>query len=232
MDEMSEKSGARLAIWGCSGCLLIIGVVILFGVWLVSRTGLARIPVFSSGYEAPEPTRVVESNGAVADVASVLKDSLSISYAKKEATVVLSDEVMTGLIQSMDELGKAGDLPVDFGGAQIAALESGALEVFMPLDLDAILGRPDDGQTSAITVALVPSIEEGELDFELDRIRVGRLTIPLSMVEKRVDASLEEFLKGAFGDLSESVELKSIEVGDGEIVLTGSLDVGSLNLLR
>ncbi len=232
MAEVEEKPVPKFALWGCGGCIGLLIVVVLLFAWLIARTGFVSVPVFSKAYNTPEPTRVVEPGPVVSDVADVLKDSLSISYAEKSANVALSDVMLTGLVRSLDGFVDEGDISFasafDLSNAQVAALESGSLEIFVPFDIDELLGREDDGRESAITMEITPLITDGELGLEINRMRIGRLSLPVGLFDEKVDASLAGFLDNAFGDVKDSIQLQDIEISEGEIVISGALDMGML----
>ncbi|MFH1078073.1 MAG: hypothetical protein V1745_02185 [Patescibacteria group bacterium] len=157
-----------------AGFVLAVLMLIAF---LVAKTGIIEIPIFSWFYEGPEPVRYVESTPITADAFRVLVSSRLIAKAAKRETlppytIRVTEQEMTGGLNSVIYRALR-DQEWKTSMVQLAATP-GFLE---------FLGKFQHGPLHVDTrVRFRPVVEKGGIRFEPIDIRVGDYPIHPSIV--------------------------------------------------
>ena len=202
-----------------ASCFLIIiitfFIIALAGAYVLARTGLVEIPGFSWARVIVEPTRIVEvatstsANEVAGDVLKEIKQQWSAG--SETATVTLSEEVMTALIQERAQVfAKEQDLELISG--QVVALDD-QLEFFGKVKKDQFV-------LDAIIHASPEVLEEGGMRIHILDANIGSLPIAptaLTSLEKEIPADV---LQKALGEDIGDVEIVGVEIVDGQVSVT------------
>lgn len=189
--------------------LIVIAVLLLIG---VAKTGLFKIPILSSLYKGPEPTRLVEA-GVMEPEAFIDQISASVSAAVQR--------------------GERGPYTVPFSEAELTAAVRGGLadvirEEQVIVERPQIVVTPEyieasgkfytDKATVDMLIQFVPVIEENELRFDISKAYLGDIPISPDLAH-----SMESLLFtrdfGAWSVNVGSVSLQDVNLKDGELEL-------------
>ncbi len=211
-----QKKGTKIAIGATIGCAALVIVFFLILLWGVARTGLVRVPVFSLGFEAPEPSRVVEVTDASESIEDILTKSLTSSIASGNLTLTLTDSMLTSLLRTSFENEEVPEF-LDPTRAQVAALSDGSLELYIPL-------QNQDLKTAAI-IQVVPSIgSDGQATVEIERLSIGKLNAPGISNSGELELFVEGFLDDLLDDAQDVGKVKSIKVEEGVVHISGEIN--------
>ena len=192
--------------------------------WVVASTGFIKVPVFTSfAYERPVPVRYVEPGtpiGVVVDeaVKTILTKRLQAGNGilnDSSVTVVLKEEYFTSTFKTMLEQSSIGLF--DQVKAQVAILEDGEIELFIPFK-DSKLG-------SAVTVVLDMHVLDKKINVEYKEMRTGSLKMPKWLSALVLQPFVDTYVPVLNNALSKYTYIDNIEYKTGEMVLTGTLDV-------
>ncbi len=157
---------------------IVFVVLCAFG-FLIAKTGLAQVPVFSRFYRGPQPTRVVEApKTTVADFRDLLgkrlflaqlsspqADTVSVSVSETELTSVLQDAITQAV------------------AGQEARVEHVQLVVLDDqIELVALIRR--SGVRADVLVRFKPKIEGSAVVFEPSFFQLGDFSLPVSFAEQ------------------------------------------------
>lgn len=204
---------------GCGGVLVLLLLLIVLLAWQVSRTGLVAVPLFSLGYTPPTPTRTVTPTAPQTLAVELASTFARGSLRDGRVELVLSEELMTALVQANASafLDVAGW--VDLTHAQVAVLDDG-VELFVPI-------RTTNRQT-AIFLYMTPDMDtSGNIVFLEPRIVIGRLPIGLRRVAQRLVEPLNEELDRQLNALHAPIMIEDILLSEGVVTLT--IRVGKVN---
>jgi hypothetical protein len=159
----------------CLGCLtvyvIVFGIPLLLAVVTLARTGLYRIPVFSSLFYRPVAAVRPVPPLAGFDSELIWKQaiaSMSFHAPSSTATITFSEEELTTMVRdSLDEA--AGSLPFDIEQPQMAVQPDG-LELFFYV--------PRGERLVPVAVQLKAGVTRGAFTLDLQRIVVGSATVP------------------------------------------------------
>ncbi len=194
-------------------CCLVF-LFLIFGLGLISiaaiaKTGIWQIPLFSDiFYKIPSPDRLIEVKpqdintfAAGLKLKSLLNGVVSLEISEKELTFILQELLTTGTDPY-------------FASNLQANIFSDRIEVF------GLLLKPIK---TNLTLKIKPQVVSNHLDFEIQEIKAGDLSIPPAFIKPVLDI----FLKGALSKLNEKLsqfgEIQGLELADGKIVITGKL---------
>ena len=214
---------------GCfSYVMFFLGVGVLFigwFLWTVASTGLVRIPVFSRlAFREPTPTHIVEPS--LVDPASWFSNVLvgeitrssKLGSIGRNLSITIPEGVLTTFVRASDVSSlSAKEIPLDFSRVQVATVD-GTLEVFLPIK----------DSTTAVTVQVTPSFEEGELKIVVDALRVGSWGVPKFVLRGALDQALDVGVGDIQASLEKFMTIQKISVSDFGLVLTGVAASGAL----
>jgi hypothetical protein len=217
MDSIDHhKKGTRIAIGATIGCVGIVIVFMIILLWGISRTGLVRVPVFSLGFEAPEPTRIVEPTNFTESLEDIFTESLKASLTTGELTLSLTDSMLTSLLRETFENEEVPEF-LDPTSAQVAALSDGSLELYVPLQNKEL-------KTAAI-IQVIPSIDSnGQAVVEIERLSIGKLNAPGVSHSAELEVFVSDFIDGMLQESQEMGRIKSIKVEEGVLHISGEMN--------
>lgn len=208
----------RAKLKSCFGCLLLWLIMLLVGtslaLYLVSETGLIRVPFFSRFYAEPRPVRIVTPSNTPVEQAFTRELQGAQAQARRSGTasivITLREEDLTRSLQDFAETNRELFLP----DAQLAVLE-GSLELFVPIKVR--------GRRSIIRVRVLPELVAGELGFRVQKAQIGELAI----WHRLLDAAVENAFGPQLAEINrlahETMSLESIVLRPGTIEITGSV---------
>ncbi len=92
-------------------------------------------------------------------------------------------------------------------------LRQGEIQLFATLDRGILRAN--------ILMGITPTIDpDGSLSFEVTSADFGPVPMP-DMLKNSVSAAISEAFAGSLGPLATGIEIKSIDISDGEMTLTG-----------
>jgi len=223
---------------GCKFCCLSLVVVFIllvsFILAILARTGLYDIPVFSSiFYKTPKPTReVLVELQNIKSLESILNKRLEEQIMRQVSPfeiiggtipdkdisldLVLSEEELTGFLRSyQDQTKEAG---FDIKNPQIVVTEE-EVEFFTEVI------KP---KKTYLTVAFRPEINDRDIDFEITRLRLGNLSLPGFLLDFITKNYLESKIDEATSNIPKEIEIDSINLQDGNLVIKSFVDLREL----
>ncbi len=214
MDQEKKLSGGKIALGACGGCivLIIVGAIILF--LMVSKTGLI-------GNKTPdaEPTRVVDATKVNLDQVEVdLTSQILRALGGGDVEVRITEEMITAFMR--DNLGaEAQQEGIDIARTQVAILEEGSLEIFMPLDVN--------GKATSLTITVAPSISDGSLKMDVVQVRLGTLKAP-GFLTDIPEGLINDAIAEQLAQLDEKITLTALDFESGALTLTGSVNIDQI----
>ncbi|MBI2476760.1 hypothetical protein HYV72_01165 [Candidatus Uhrbacteria bacterium] len=211
MDSINHKRrGSKIALGASLGCLGLIVLFVLSASWTVAKTGLVNIPLLSRRMEPPSPTRVVNTNGSLTDIEDAIIKSLKASALSKELTVTLTEEMLTSFFRLSLHADELPDFLVA-DDAQVAALQNGTLEIFLPIKLDA--------KKSAVVVTLEPQLnEDGSLGVHVVSLSLGTLRVK-RLEALQLDDLFSGMLNDAIDDYASAGRVTAVRVEEGALIM-------------
>lgn len=215
-----KREARRKKMSRCFGCCAAIILVILVLASLVSfvlaKTGLVNIPVFTKlFYNTPKPGRAVEVKTSGVPVMESLNQQLAKqlgSAGKNNKPIFLdlkiSEEELSAMLKSAaGQAGQNASAP-DF---QVAIMPD-KLEFF---------GQIPQISNSFLTLGIMPKVVGGQLALDLVSVKVGNLALPASAANLLVQDFMSQQLKKINEFLSSQGELESINLYDGYMEIKG-----------
>lgn len=217
-----EKRGTSIVKYiglGCGGAIVLVILMILFA---VARTGFVRVPILGAGYKPPEPTRVVEVSGTRSGLLlDDLFSSATTSFTQGGLSVELSDALMTQVMRdSLSRETVPEFLLVE--EAQVAALSSGVLELFVPIELK-------EGRRSAFMGQFSIDVDdEGKIVTYVERLAIGNLVSRKGVPTEDADVWINGMLDSLLADAQDAFQITDIEILEGRVRVTGKVLPGAL----
>lgn len=226
LKKVSKRLNRRNPLFSCFFIVLIvIFLILLWLAWMLSSTGLVRIPVFSAlAYNKPVPEHLVSPGISVGEVIEKtfrqeVTERLQAGdgeLVEKNIQLSLSEENLTASLQ--EEIRVNGETFFDSSGAQVVLSSGGQVEIYIPFT--------DSELETAIIVTLKPIVNNGKLDVEIQKMKIGSLTIPKGIAEKSfLDGDLPTALFGDSSSYEGIVSFEEISVQEGILRLGGVLEV-------
>ena len=218
--EQQEKNGwLHLLIGLVGGCLILVILAVIAGYVALSKTGLVGS---EKSFDVPEPVRVVEVDSTFDEIQSTLVKSALSSLSNGEVSLLLTDEMLTVLMR--DGLAQAGEEAFDVERAQIAVVEDGHLELFIPLAIN-------DRET-ALRAEIGLALTDGRVKASVGEVRVGNLKLPGNFATSASETAIQSALDSQLDDVQGALQLTGIEYTDGSLRLTGDVDFNPLQFLQ
>ncbi len=216
-------------------CLIIVLVLILailgFVGFVVARTGLVEVPVFSLVfYEPPEPARLVTEESLPVEemleqtISKILTERLIASGGAdfdRNLSVDITEAALTATLKQTLEENQRFFTPV---GAQVAIIDStDTFEIFLPL--------ANNEMQSALVASIAPTLDEGGMvEAKITDFYVGQLRIPNWFV----NLSLQKPLVLAANELNRTIGryavLQKLDIHSGFATLTGTISAEILEI--
>ncbi len=220
MAEVEKKHGWLYGlIGGCGGCLILVVILAIIGFVLLMKTGLVGP---EENFDAPTPVREVSTDSTFDEIQSALVRSALTSLTSGEVSIVLSDEMLTVLMR--DGLAQAGEDAFDVERAQIAVVEEGYLELFVPLMVN------DRETTFMANIGL--ELVDQRVRASVDDVRIGNLRVPGSFATAASEEAIQRALDSQLSEVQGALELTDLTLTDGELRLSGAVDLNPLQLFR
>ena len=168
----------------------MVVVLCMLIAFLLARSGLVAVPIFSSFFQNPGPSERVENIPASA--ASALPTLLSSFKKESEGmvSVALPEEALTAAAREAAESMRSQGIHAE--AVQVASLADGTIELYVPFTSPA-------GPETSFTLRLKPRVEAGTARIALVKARVGQLSLPAALlgkvVEKQVNGVLDTWMK-------------------------------------
>ncbi len=199
LDSKKKKKGrARGCCWGCSIFTLL---VIFFILYIISASGIAQIPLFSSLFfgSGPEPSRQVEANSQIQDQ---FEQKVARAVIGGSDRLVLSESELTGLLASNNILEHPN-----------LAVEDSYMEIF---------GKVGDRNYSNLylTAKVMPKVENKRLYSDIKGLKVGQLPIPAFIADYIVDRALANYQSSLEKPLK---NIDGLVLEDNNLVIKGDI---------
>lgn len=194
-----------------TGCAIILLLMLLaFGLWilvLAARTGLVMIPVISPMvFSTPIPDHRVSAGILMEESVST---QLSRNVSDPNIRLSLSEESLTASARRV--LAGSNVNFIDAAKTQVA-VGTEDVEIFIPVE----------GKDTAVTVRLLPKVEDGTLTLSIRSVDIGALALPGVIVDAMLrpafDTSVGEFNR----ELEKYVRLDQIRLESGALILSGT----------
>lgn len=205
--------------------LALIGFGILY---LVAKTGLVRVPVFTAmAYALPTPERTVESGTAVEQemekqLVATLQSKLSAgTFTDADATLVFSEGTLTTSLRSAIAQGAQEVFVQD--SAQVVILQSGEVELYLPFT--------GNEQNSALLLRVAPTAKDGGLAFDVTRVQVGQLFVP-AWLQFAVQWPLDKLVSQLNDFLDAYVSVQNVTLQEGSVTLDGTMTLDLKTLIK
>lgn len=129
--------------------------------------------------------------------------------------------VKTATEQNAQEENTKKEKPVfDLAHAQIVISKAKGVEVYLPF--------AENPQQSSLRIYLVPSAVDGSFRLAVTDVWIGNLHVPNAWVDTFSQNTLDEALRQAAPGMKESFILTTLDVGEGNVHLEGTLAPGAL----
>lgn len=207
LPRIKPKLGKNVVLFSLTvACLfLVVLAAILF---VIAKSGMARVPLFSLLYHAPMPTRVVEGTRLSAQQ---FEEQLSVHLIAQIAErkpppyrFTMTEQQLTGLLQS--SLGGAlRDKAWSVRAAQLV-IRPATLELFG--EFVRGIWRAD------ILVRFIPQVHNGTVSFTAISIQIGEYTLPASVAAPILGLVFERDL-GSWSIAFGSARLQDIRLAEG-----------------
>jgi len=222
LKEMQRKKRGKIL----TCCILVLLLTIFFSSLIaaaIAKTGLVDVPIFSKILsKTPAPRRIVtvtpgETENFETAVTQKLKSQVEprikpngtgqkipvrLEFTEKELTLFLKD------IEAQQE-------EPFMKNAQITVAED-AIEIF---------GEMQQPKKIFLTLGLRPELKNGDLTVALTKIKLGTLSLPVSLSNFWVNKFLNDKLKTVGETISKVGKIENISLEDGKIVLQGLVDI-------
>lgn len=197
--------------------VLLAGAIALaaLAMFAVAKTGLVRVPIFSTFYHGPTPTRVVSSEPISAEAfqASLTQQARSQFVAGRTttATIRIEERELTGAIKAALVQGlREQDATAD------------QVQIVITPEFLEVSGRLVQGKTTAdLRVRLVPVIESGAIRFDATDVRLGDYPIHPSLAHQLAGALFSRDFgtwRISFGD----IRFTSLQLQEGVMLLSAT----------
>ncbi|OGL69899.1 hypothetical protein A3C17_04505 [Candidatus Uhrbacteria bacterium RIFCSPHIGHO2_02_FULL_53_13] len=215
------KRGTSIIKWTGIGCLGTVVLVALMTLYAVARTGIVRVPLLGAGFRPPEPTRVVNVGDTRPELLlESLFASTKLSLTKGGVTIDLSEELMTQLMRDSLSREQVPDFLI-VEEMQVAALASGVLELYVPVEVKE--GR----RTAMIAQVSMDVDEEGSVVTAIEQVSIGNLKSRGGAPSQELDAWLGTMLDSLLSDAQDVVTITDIEILEGRVRVTGKIQPGA-----
>ncbi|MBI5530813.1 MAG: hypothetical protein HY918_04965 [Candidatus Doudnabacteria bacterium] len=207
-----------------------------------AQSGLIELPFFSSTfYKPPAPERIIipdkqtspypekifekKLSGQIEQLMSELDPANPPKQIPLK--INLTENELTALIQN--QLKKSPDTIIE--NAQIA-INSGELELFgylkqLPKDIPIPIPLPVNG--TSFNLGIKPIYRDNNLDIKLTKLKIGMLSLPISLGNWLIDAFLRSHIKTLTEQLtSQGINITNLSLTPGEALLEGEVPLKSL----
>jgi len=228
--ENIEHHTPRKKIRGCFSCGVIFAVVMIviffWGLWVVAATGLVEIPLMTRfAFTSPQPSHTVEIVSTSPEswiergVLNQVMDKLtsSIEPFNSEISLTVPEGILTNLLRSSSVLIEDENVAIAPGEGQVAVVDE-ELEIFVPIK----------NTETAITLALVPSIENDELDLSVESLYIGSLHIPNFIVKYLVNSALELGTDKISESIDNLITMSELRVTEKGLLIRGTIVPGAI----
>ena len=228
--ENIEHHTPRKKTRGCFSCGVIFAVVMIviffWGLWVVAATGLVEIPLMTRfAFTPPQPSHTVEIVSASPEAwieREVLNQvsyrlTSSIKPFDSEVSLTVPEGILTNLLRSSSVLIEDENVAIAPGEGQVAVVDE-ELEIFVPIK----------NTETAITLALVPSIENDELSILVESLYIGSLHIPKFIVKYLVNSALELGTDKISESIDNLITMSELRVTEKGLLIRGTIVPGAI----
>ncbi len=194
-------------------CLLFLFILIFFLVIFsaaLAKSGLVEIPFFSRVfYQIPKPSREVK---ITEDDLANFTQGLKIEARGESSHLEITDKELTFILRQLLATGS----DAYFAQNLQAVITAQNVEIF------GLLLKP---LKANITLKIRPYLSDGQIDFEIEEVSVGDLSVPNSLLEWLTGSLLIDKLKELNQKVSNIGELETLQLFAGKIVVIGKLNL-------
>lgn len=220
MAEVEEKRGWLYGLIGLGGgCLILVVIAAVAGFILLGKTGLIGS---NDSFEPPAPSRIVETDTTFDAIQSALIKSTLSSLQNGEVSLVLTDEMLTVLMR--DGLRQAGEEVFDVERAQIAIVDGAYLELFVPIETN--------GRETTLMAEIGLALDGSRVKASVGNVHVGNLKIPGNFATEASEGAIQNALDSQLDQVQGAIDLTELTLTEGELRLTGAVNLNPLQLLR
>ncbi|OGY42250.1 MAG: hypothetical protein A2Y82_00520 [Candidatus Buchananbacteria bacterium RBG_13_36_9] len=224
--ELKRKQSKKFFNCGTCSIIFIIIFLILAGfiLFLLAKSGLAKIPVFSDYFfQEPQPSYTVKSiKYTENDFIASLKDKAVREAAKQKKyenfsfDFELTDEESTALLRS--QIAKQQNLKESIEFIQLAG-RSQNMELFIKFKNNIYL-----------ILEIDPKIKNEKVDIGVKNFKIGKLSLP-PIIAKFVIANIgESTLNSILGAFKGSIKIQEIRLGENKVVF--QININNLNQFK
>lgn len=192
--------------------------------WICASTGLFNVPVFSRfAYEDPIPVRVVIAGSPLETVIQENLETILVRRIQQgggkltdtSVSLTLDESAFTSTLQS--SLEASGMDYFDTDRVQIAILENGTFEIFLPLK--------DRAKQTALIVDVEFELINGGIGVKTKTTRLGSFVFPRILIDFFADTIIKPQLPALNSSLGQYAKIDSVSYTEGQITMNGDFDV-------
>lgn len=191
--------------------LTIVFVILIGFAFLLAKSGLVTIPVFSRWYHGPVPTREIQTPSRTVEEFKQLLGTRFVTEQLRGGTgpivIRVSEMELTSVLQNSIREGLAAGEDVRIRRTQVVILQD-SVELLVELTRAGI--RTD------LLIRLVPSIQGSRLHFEPVYFSLGDIPLPVSFAERFASLVFSRDL-GEWDVQSSQLQVQKVGIVDGAI---------------
>ena len=217
--NMRRKGWRRFAFrfGGCCG-IYLVGLIAIPAValYLIARTGLVSVPVFSARVDhARDPVRVVMAIGD-ADIATLVQREVQRAIRQSgpsadRLTLSFSEGALTGAIRA-SLTASSGFSPLVRQHVQVA-IDRDRVELFTRT---AGIGAAE----TTVRIVGTPSWGDNRLVVRVHEVTIGSLGVPRFIAQRIADSLIARAEPGALPSSLPPLTVDRIDLGDGVLAVT------------
>jgi len=202
-----KKVVKKRSFFSCFNCLILLLLVlaVLAGwlAFLVAKSGLVEIPIFSQlFYQTPQPIHWVKTDQLpTTDLEKELAEKFQ--PGQKRLIIEWNEVEMTQMLnENLEQINSTPDKLL-IKETQIA-IDSEQIEFFSQLE-EPIAGY--------LTVSTVPRVEDQQLKFVVQEVKIGNLKLPPALAAWGIDKMINSRLSEVFAELPVIVKRVDLKMG-------------------
>lgn len=197
----------------CAGIFILIFLAVIgFVAYLVSESGLIRVPVLSRFYKGPSPARIVHTEPMTSDAFLELVSSRMTQAVRRTSRppyrITLTERELSAVMaENVNDLARQEGVRAE--RVQLVLLTD-SMEISGKIM--SPLGALD------MLVILIPELHDGELAVTVRKAELGDYDLPPGVAQDLVSAVFQRDIKTWKIELG-NAELSAVELREGELDL-------------
>jgi uncharacterized protein YpmS len=194
-EKKSQKKNLRCC---CGGCLIVFIVLILFVFYILSASGVAQIPLFSTVFfgDGPKPARQVEPSDKINEV---FENKVTKAIIGGSDRLALSEQELTGFLANDKSLQEANLL-----------VENDYAEFFAKLNDKKF-------PNIYITIRFNPTVKDSNLKLNIKSLRVGKVSFPAFIADYIISSGLKNY------QLPNMKHIDNLSLEDNSLIIKGDI---------